>query len=256
MHEILNIGAWVCGILAGALWELIGLLLIAAGWVALRKWLTAARWDKVPARIIGNEVKEVRRQEGQILFQAVVHFSIVSEGREASETQTVLAGKLYPSEVQAGKLAEKYPAGKEVTARRNPRYSEEVVLESGGGAASIFLLPLGILFVAIPLAAASMAGLPAWPLGVILLAVAATAFRLDWTNRRRLENARRSGLYPAPGQGSEEDVERLLENGEKALAIHLYRELKQTDFNTARKEVDELEARPKREAPPGPERRA
>jgi hypothetical protein len=150
-------------------------------------------------------------------------------------------------------VAERYPAGKEVIARRNPRYREEVVLGLEGGSGGLFLLLLGIFFMVIPLVVASLAGLTAWPLGVILLAIAATALQLDRVNRKRLEKARRSGLYPAPGQGGEEDIERLLKKGEKALAIYLYRDLKQTDFRTARREVDDLEARSKREPPPGPE---
>jgi ribosomal protein L7/L12 len=53
--------------------------------------------------------------------------------------------------------------------------------------------------------------------------------------------ARLAGLYPAKGQGRDGDVERLLHQGEKMLAIRLYRELYGADLKTARRRVEELE---------------
>jgi len=49
--------------------------------------------------------------------------------------------------------------------------------------------------------------------------------------------------YPTAGQGSDEDVERLLRAGEKLLAIRLYRELHGTDLKTSRLRVGEMAER-------------
>jgi hypothetical protein len=240
MQEILHIMAWVFGILAGGVWALIGLVLAGAGWVALREWLSSARWEQSPARIVTSEVKRVQRREDQPLFQPVVGYSLVTDGQEVSGGQAFFIGNLYSSEARARKIVDRYLAGQMVMVLCNPRYPEETVLERRGGPGGFLLLVLGIILMVIPLAAASLAGLPAWPFGGLLLAMAATAFCLDRANRKRLLRARRSGLYPAPGKGSEEDVRRLLRQGEKALAIHLYRKLNRTDLGTARKMVDEM----------------
>jgi hypothetical protein len=244
MHEILHILAWVFGVMAGGIWALIGLVLAGAGWVALREWFSSARWEQCPARIITSEVKGVKRSEGQALFQPVVGYSLVTKGEKVSGELIYYTGKLYSSETGAQGVADRYPVGKMVLVRSNPRYRKEAVLERRGGPGGLLLLLLGVILMAIPLAAASLAGLPVWPFAVLLLTIAVTAFCIDQNNRKRLLRARRSGLFPAPGKGSDEDVKRLLRQGEKALAILLYRELNRSDIGTARKMVEEMGSHP------------
>ena len=73
-----------------------------------------------------------------------------------------------------------------------------------------------------------------------VLAVVAVAFAVDAFNRRRIRNLQQSSVYPPPGQGGTNDVERLVALGRKIDAIKLYRHIHRTDLKTAKKAVDEL----------------
>lgn len=81
--------------------------------------------------------------------------------------------------------------------------------------------------------------------GLILAAVILLALVL-WARGGRERRARASGLYPRPGCGTDADVGRLLDAGEKGLAIKLYRELYRVDLKSAKAAVEALA---------GPERR-
>jgi hypothetical protein len=105
----------------------------------------------------------------------------------------------------------------------------------------ISLLLLGLALATAPLGVAAWFGLPVWPLAAIVGTVAASALLLDRASRVRLKRARQAGLYPAEGQGDDSDVEKLLGQGEKLLAIRLYRELHGTDLKTARCRVETLQ---------------
>ncbi|MEW6543976.1 MAG: hypothetical protein AB1411_10245 [Nitrospirota bacterium] len=65
-------------------------------------------------------------------------------------------------------------------------------------------------------------------------------FLLDAIHRARVRQAQRTGLYPPAGQGTDQDVERLAVQGQKVLAIRLYRELHDTDLKTAKEAVDKI----------------
>ncbi len=52
--------------------------------------------------------------------------------------------------------------------------------------------------------------------------------------------ARESGLHPPTGAGTDEDVWRLAESGEKIAAIKLYREIHGVDLKTAKESVEAL----------------
>ena len=73
-----------------------------------------------------------------------------------------------------------------------------------------------------------------------VLAAVAVAFVVDAFNRRRIRNLQDSGVYPRPGQGGPNDVERLVALGRKIDAIKLYRQIHRTDLKTAKKAVDEI----------------
>lgn len=53
--------------------------------------------------------------------------------------------------------------------------------------------------------------------------------------------ARRRGLVPPPGKATMFDVRRLLLKREKGLAIRLYREIFKSNYEEAKKAVEELE---------------
>jgi ribosomal protein L7/L12 len=78
----------------------------------------------------------------------------------------------------------------------------------------------------------------------VFLGIIAAAVFIDAIGRRRIRTLRQSGIYPAPGQGTGGDVERLVALGRKLDAIKLYREIHRTDLKTAKQAVDELAERP------------
>ena len=56
-----------------------------------------------------------------------------------------------------------------------------------------------------------------------------------------VDKARRSGVYPPHGAGSDADVERLVRDGQKILAIKLYRELHGVGLKDSKEVVDKIE---------------
>jgi hypothetical protein len=244
MHELIRNAAWVLSFLIGGLWVAIGLLFVGIGWSTLRKWFVSARWPQVPARIVASEIKAGRHLDDHLMYQPVVRYAFAAEGQEVRGDQLAFVGKLYASAARARREIEKYPVGMVVMARCHPLDPTEAVLERSGAVTGFSLLLLGLGLTAAPLVMAGRFGLPVWPLAAIVGTVAAFVLLLDRSSRRRLLRARRAGLYPAAGQGSDGDVERLLLQGEKMLAIRLYRELHGTDLQTARRRVEELQQKP------------
>lgn len=230
------------GLVFGALLVLSGLLLAAVGFATLRRWLASVRWLRVPATIVACGVKEVPCFEDQFMYQPEVTYTFAAGGGEATGSDLAFAGKLYPTREQARKAIARYPVGMVVTACYNPDDSTQAVLVRRGFFAGLLLLGMGLAMILGPLAVARKAGLPAGGMGALLAAVAAAAL-LGWGTGRRLSRARRAGIYPPPGRGSDADVERLLLQGENYLAIRLYRELHGTDLKSSRLRVEELAAR-------------
>lgn len=243
MHETFQIAAWSIAILLGILWTVIGLLLGGLGWVLLRQWFSSVRWSQIPVTIVAGDVRTIHRPNGPDQFQPVVTYAVAADGRSPESEPLLFVGRAYSTEAQARQLIERYPVGRATTARRNPHYPAETVLERRGGLSGLLLLLLGLILVAVPLAAVYGVGFPVWPLVAILVTGAVVTLVLDSNNRRWLQQARRSGRYPAPGRGSDQDVERLVREGEKMLAVYLYRELHGTDLKSARMQVEALAAR-------------
>lgn len=241
MYEILRNVAWVFCFLVGCLWVWIGVLLVGLGWSTLRKLILSARWPRVPVRIVATEINTAGRLDDHHTFQPVVRYTFAAGGQEVTGTQLAFVGKLYPTEDRARKDIDKFPVGMVVMAYCHPQDPAEVVLERSGLVAGIFLLLLGVALMVSALIVAARFGLPVWPLAAIVAAVVSLALLLDRASRSRLQRARRAGLYPGEGQGDDGDVERLLRQGEKLLAIRLYRELHGTDLKTARRRVEEMQ---------------
>jgi len=241
MFELIRSISWVISLMVGCLWVLIGMLLAGLGWSTLRKLIVSARWPQVPARIVASEIKVVGRLDDHRTYQPVISYTFAAGGREVRGTQLAFVGKLYPSEARARRELEKFPVGMVVMARCNPKNPVEAVLDRSGSVAGISLLLLGLALMAAPLGVAGRFGLPVLPLAAIVAIVAALALLLDGASRNRLQRARLAGLYPGAGQGNDGDVERLARQGEKLLAIRLYRELHGTDLKAARRRIEELQ---------------
>jgi hypothetical protein len=56
-----------------------------------------------------------------------------------------------------------------------------------------------------------------------------------------LNQARRKGLYPKSGRATLFDVQNMLKHNEKELAIRVYAEIFRTNYQDAKKAIDELE---------------
>ena len=231
------------GIVFGGLFVLIGLPLATIGFQTLRKWFASRHWVEVPARITACEIREVRRFEDQIMFQSEVEYTFPCASGEMTGKDLAFAAKLYSKRDQAAKAVSRYPVGMVVTAYYDPDDPAHAVLMRHGGFAGMLMTGLGLAMITVPLVVAREAGLQVGWLVAALCALAGAAFALDWWTGRRLSSARRAGIYPGPGRGNKEDLERLARNGEKMLAIRLYRELYGTDMKTSRLRIEEMMAR-------------
>lgn len=231
------------GMVIGSFFALVGLVMAVVGIVTLRKWLASRHWPQAPARIVASGVREVHHFEDQVMFQPEVKFTFAVGRNEITGTNIAFANKLYQTRAQATKAVSQYPVGRVVMARYDPQEPTQAVLLTRGGLAGLLLTCLGGAMTIGTLLVARQAGLPAGWLAAILSGVAGTASVLGWWAGRRLLRARRAGIYPPPGRGTDEDVERLVRHGEKMLAIRLYRELHGTDLKVSRLRVEEIGSR-------------
>lgn len=228
------------GLLFGTLVVLAGLPVAVAGIVTLRRWFSSRHWPEVAAHIVSSEVREVPCFEEQIMFRPEVQYTYAAGGGEATGCDLAFAGKLYPTRERAVLALAPYPVGMVVMARFNPDDPTQVVLVRRGGLVGLLVALLGLAMILFPLMAARRAGLPAGTFGALLAGLVATATLLAWWTGVRHRRARSAGIYPAPGTGCDADVERLARQGEKGLAIRLYRELHGGDLKTARIRVEEM----------------
>lgn len=245
--EIITSGgvATVFGLFFGALFVVIGLIVAVVGFKTVRQWHASRRWPHVSARINSCAVKEVLCFAGgddeQIMFRPEVSYTFMSGGGEVTSHDLAFVSTLYATYEQAQKVIAQYRPGMMVKARYNPENPREAVLVRRGALAGFMLTLLGLFMIALPLFIADRAGLPAGPMGLVLTGMVVVLSLISWLGGRRLSRARRTGLYPAPGKGSDRDVVRLLQQREKMLAIRLYRELHGTDLQMARLKVEEIE---------------
>ena len=72
-------------------------------------------------------------------------------------------------------------------------------------------------------------------LGVCFLVLEHTSY--IWV----INQARRKGIYPSRGKITLEDIKRLLQMGEKTLAIYAYREMYHLSLKQAKLEVEQLQ---------------
>lgn len=219
------------------------LILTVVGFSTVRQWQASKRWPIVPARIVTSTVQEVTCFEDQIMFKPEIRYTFLTGGGEVTGNDIAFVGKMYSTQEQAAREAARYSVGMSVKVCYNPEAPTEVVLVRRGGLTGLFLMLFGVAGIAGILMAAQEAGLPAVPIGAILAGVVGLVYVSGWRSGMNLSRARRSGMYPQPGKGSDRDVERLALQGEKILAIRLYRELHKTDLKTSRLRVEEIISR-------------
>lgn len=227
------------GVIFGGVFILLGLLLFAVGWSTLRLRLGQRGWIKVPAEIVSGTI-EKRTLDEATYYLPRIEFRFPTRHGEFTGRKVSLAEKLYPTEARAQRILNKFPTGTHAMSLYPEENPEEAVLQPGGAPAGIFVLVLGAAMVVGPLLAADAAGLPALEIGIVIVAVMILLW--GWASlwgSRKLK-ARRSGLLPPKGCGSDADVERLVRQGERLLAIHLYREIHGGGLKQARLAVDAM----------------
>ncbi len=74
----------------------------------------------------------------------------------------------------------------------------------------------------------------------IFLGLAALALLVQGTVMLRVSALRHAGIYPAPGQATMSDVERLKRAGQRVWAIRCYREIHHCGLTEAKKAIDDL----------------
>jgi hypothetical protein len=243
MTELLQNLPLAFAIVFGLLSILVGLILAVVGGAILKSWLASSRWTRVPATILSSEVRNRRGVKGTQHYAPAVTYSFVAGGGKVTGKRIAFAERLYTTETAARRAAERFPVGMVVTAYHPADEPDQVVLERRGGIGGFFLLLMGLAIIAGPLLAGKQIGFPTdWIAAALILLVLMGIF-LARMGTGGLRKARRSGLYPPPGTGSEADVERLVLQGEKLLAIRLYREIHACGLKEAKAGVEEIAAR-------------
>lgn len=231
----------ICAGVIGVVFVLVGALLVGAGLATLRETWAARGWPQVFAVIESSSVEPVTRPKGT-MYRPLVRYAYGTATGNFTARRISFAERLYGSEAAARKVADRYMTGTTVVARCNPDDPSAAVLVvrwlDGAG-----ILLFGLLCWVFPAGAATAAGVP-WPVSAsVLFALLAIPAILSLRLQKKVREARRAGLYPPPGSGSDEQVAMLMERGEKILAIRLYRELHGGGLKEAREAVEALPSR-------------
>ena len=222
-----------------SLFVLCGALSFALGWKTLRLRSGQAGWIRVSAEIISATV-EPRTLDESLMFLPKVTYRFSSGGGTFTSSKLRLIDRMYAKEQAARRKLEPYQPGTTVMAIFPLDQPQEAVLEQGGALAGLVFLLLGLGMVAAPLAIAAQAGYQVEPIILVIVVLFCLVWLGNTKSDRRRQRARRSGLLPPPGCGTDADIEKLLAHGEKQLAIRLYRELHGTDLKTAKEAVEKL----------------
>lgn len=231
--------ATVFALLFGGVLVLVGALLAGAGLSVLLEVRAARSWPQVFAAIESSTVEAVTGMKGQTAYRPVVSYAYGTATGNFTSRRIGFAERRYASEAAARKALARYAAGTTVLARCNPENPAEAVLEPRALDGWGFLL-FGLLCWAVPVGFATAAGVP-WPVSAgVLAALLLIPGALIARQQARLRRARRDGLYPPPGGGSDAQVAELAARGEKILAIKLYRELHGGGLKEAKEAVEAI----------------
>ncbi len=239
MVDIFQNAALLFGGFFALIMLLCGALLIGIGLFAIQRHRAAAGWPQAPAVIEVSEVAAERHFKNNLMYRPVIRYRYSAPGGSFAGDKLATTSKLYPKEATARRVIARYPLGGTTIARYNPANPAEAVLERGVSGGSWFAL-FGLLCWVAPVMAGLAAGLSWQLIAAVLgsLLVVPTVFMLG--SRSSLAQARRRGLCPPAGSGSDADVMTLMARGEKHLAIRLYRELHGGGLKDARQAVEAM----------------
>lgn len=73
---------------------------------------------------------------------------------------------------------------------------------------------------------------------IVIGALVVLGFAMARRRRDKIDNLRRTGVYPRPGEETEADIDRLIIKGHKIEAIRVFRALHDVDLKEAKEAVE------------------
>jgi len=239
MTYIFQNAAWLFGGFFALAMLLCGSLLVGIGLFAMQRHRAAAGWPQAPATIESSDVVAEQHFKDNLTYRPVIRYRYSAPGGTYVGDKLATAGKLYAKEAMARRAVARYPVGATAMARYNPVDPSEAVLERGASGGIWFAL-FGMLCWVFPVMAGIAVGLSWQLIAAVLgfLTLAPTVLMLS--SRSSLAEARRRGICPPAGSGSDADVMALMARNEKRVAIRLFRELHGGGLKDARLAVEAM----------------
>ncbi|MCE9644398.1 MAG: DUF3592 domain-containing protein [Chloroflexi bacterium] len=129
---------------------LIGLAIMASGWITYRKSGQAADWIAAPGTVITSEV--IHSIGGKLSFSAHIVYQYTALGRRHTSSHVTIAelmGIFDTGKDEAMAKVKKYPAQSTVTVYYDPQDPQRAVLQKNGDASLFYL---GGIFMAFTIA--------------------------------------------------------------------------------------------------------
>ncbi len=126
---------------------LIGLAIMASGWMTFHKSNQAANWLTTIGTITTSEV--IRSTGGKLSFSAHVVYQYSAQGGNHVSTRVSIAelmGIIDTGQNQAMAKVKKYPINSTVTVYYDPQNPQRAVLEKGGDASLFYLGGVFLVF--------------------------------------------------------------------------------------------------------------
>ena len=141
------------GVLSLALFAAALLLMAWAGY-EMKRALETLDWPETQGTITSSGVsKEIRRESGagsrqSITYYPEIRYAYQANGRSYTGTKINIGGKTGGMEWLAQRAVKKYSSGENVMVHYNPHDPAEAVLKAGIAGSSIFMLLMGVVFLA------------------------------------------------------------------------------------------------------------
>ena len=130
------------------------LLLMAWAGYEINRAIETRTWPEAQGTINSSGVrKEIRRESGSsgrksTTYYPEIRYAYQAGGRSYTGTKINIGGKTGGMEWLAQRAVKKYPSGENVIVHYNPDDPSEAVLKAGIAGSSIFILLMGVVFLA------------------------------------------------------------------------------------------------------------
>jgi hypothetical protein len=132
-----------------------GVMVLAILWASRRQAAEAARWPQIAGRIVSSTVEHYRQRVGgaqtgtlATFYEAVIEYAYTVNGREYHSTRLDFGGKFAGAQNIAEEKASRYPEGRQVMVRYDPKDPASAVLEVEVAHIVSFLLVAVLFFAA------------------------------------------------------------------------------------------------------------